>query len=46
MEDMSIQLTLIGEEIEQLAKATGYNIKEKEDLFIPLELLWLSYLFL
>ena len=33
MEDMSIQLTLTGEEIEQLAKATGGEIKDKEDLY-------------
>lgn len=30
---MTIQLTLTGEEIEQLAKATGYTIEEKEDLY-------------
>jgi hypothetical protein len=32
MEDMSIQLTLTGEEIQQLAKVTGYEIEGKEDL--------------
>lgn len=33
MEDMTIQLTLTGEEIEQLERTTGYKIKEKEDLY-------------
>ena len=33
MEDMSIQLTLTGEEIEQLVKTTGYEIEDKEDLY-------------
>ena len=32
MEDMSVQLTLTVEEIQQLAKVTGYEIKDKEDL--------------
>lgn len=32
MDDMSIQLTLTGEEIQQLAKTTGYEIENKEDL--------------
>ena len=32
MEDMSVQLTLTSEEIEQLAEATGYDIEDKEDL--------------
>ena len=33
MEDMSIKLTLTGEEIEGLEKAVGWNIKDKEDLY-------------
>lgn len=33
MENMSIQLTLTEEEIEQLANATGYEIEDKEDLY-------------
>ena len=33
MEDMSIQLTLTAEEIEQLAEVTGYEIEDKEDLY-------------
>lgn len=32
MEDISVQLTLTGEEIQQLEKATGYEIADKEDL--------------
>lgn len=32
MEDISVQLTLTGEEIEQLAEVTGYDIEDKEDL--------------
>lgn len=32
MEDMSIQLTLTSEEIQQLAKVTGYEIEDKEDV--------------
>ena len=31
-EDISVQLTLTGEEIEQLAKVTGCDIENKEDL--------------
>ena len=33
MKDMGIQLTLTGEEIEQLAKITGYDIVDKESLY-------------
>ena len=33
MEDMSIQLTLTAEEIEQLVKVTGYEIEDREDLY-------------
>lgn len=33
MEDITIQLTLTGEEIEQLAKVTGYDIVNKESLY-------------
>lgn len=32
MEDMSVQLTLTGEEIQQLETITGYEITDKEDL--------------
>ena len=32
MEDMSVQLTLTVEEIQQLEKVTGYEIEDKEDL--------------
>lgn len=32
MEDMSVQLTLTVEEIQQLARVTGYEIEDKEDL--------------
>ena len=32
MKDMSIQLTLTGEEIQQLETITGYEITDKEDL--------------
>lgn len=32
MEDMSVQLTLTVEEIQQLAEVTGYEIEDKEDL--------------
>ena len=33
MEDISIQLTLTAEEIEQLAQIIGYEIEDKEDLY-------------
>ena len=33
MEDMSVQLTLTAEEVRQLAKATGSEIEDKEDLY-------------
>lgn len=33
MEDMSIQLTLTVEEIQQLEKVIGYEIEDKEDLY-------------
>lgn len=32
MEDMSVKLTLTGEEIQQLARVIGYEIEDKEDL--------------
>ena len=32
MEDMSVQLTLTAEEIQQLETVTGYEIADKEDL--------------
>ena len=32
MEDISVQLTLTGEEIQQLETVTGYEIADKEDL--------------
>jgi hypothetical protein len=32
MEDMSVQLTLTVEEVQQLSKVTGYKIEDKEDL--------------
>ena len=33
MEDMSIQLTLSGDEIKGLEKAVGWAIEDKEDLY-------------
>ena len=33
MEDMSIRLTLTVGEIQKLAKATGYEIEDKDDLY-------------
>lgn len=32
MEDMSVQLTLTVEEVQQLAEVVGFEIEDKEDL--------------